>query len=231
VPAEKRIFIDAWNVIRTTPSLAQHERSKGNAAARARFLEQVARAFERESAASEWVVVFDGSSDGHGEWEKAGGALVRYCAPRSADDVIVEMAADAVAAGAETVIVSNDRAVEHPGARRMLTTDFEERLLSGAPIFAEAKVAPPPVRRGAPKVTALVEHLMRAGHLAPGAAGDAKLHEALRHALDYASVGAGAANKTAKRLEKQLRALTRVSPDPDPEKTLFRSLKAFFEKA
>ncbi len=223
------ILIDAWNFVRTTPSLAKIEERDGNAAARQTLIEQVREAAERESPDVAWELVFDGASDHAGSIERVGRVTVIWCAPRSADEVIVERARDSVALGRKTLIVSNDREVRAPGAEAMWTVDFHEHLLQREPIF-ESAVAPKKSARGrAPTGGALATFLVERGHL-KDADRTAKLEADLKHWIDYVKIGANAPNKIAKKIETQLRQSLRIFPDPDPEKAVYRSLKEFFER-
>ncbi|MCC6157935.1 MAG: NYN domain-containing protein [Deltaproteobacteria bacterium] len=221
------ILIDAWNLIRTTPSLAKTEERDGNAAARRRLIEQVREAAERESPDVAWELVFDGASDHAGSIERVGRVTVIWCAPRSADEVIVERAKDSVALGRKTLIVSNDREVRAEGADAMWTVDFHEHLLQREPIFESVPAAGKPPKSRTPTGGALATFLVERGHL-KRADRTAKLEEDLKHWIDYVKIGANAPNKLAKRIEIQLRGSLQLHPDPDPEKTVYRSLKEFF---
>ncbi|MCL4233181.1 MAG: NYN domain-containing protein [Deltaproteobacteria bacterium] len=223
------ILIDAWNVIRTTPSLAKIEERHGNAAVRARFIELVREAAERETPDVRWELVFDGASDHAGSIERVGLVTVIWCAPRSADEVIVERARDSVALGRKTLIVSNDREVRADGAEAMWTVDFHEHLLQREPIFEAIAPKEKPSKGRTPTGGALATFLVERGHL-KSADRTPKLEADLKHWIEYVKIGANAPNKIARKIETQLRQSMRIHPDPDPEKTVYRSLKEFFER-
>ncbi len=224
------ILIDAWNLVRTTPSLAKTEVRDGNAAARKTLIALVREAAEREAPDVAWELVFDGASDHAGSIERAGRVTVIWCAPRSADEVIVERARDSVALGRKTLIVSNDREVRTDGADAMWTVDFHEHLLQREPIFETVTRTEARPKAKAPTGGALADFLVERGHLRR-VDRTPKLEADLKHWIEYVKIGASTPNKLAKRIETHLRAAARIEPDPDPEKKLYRALKEFFERS
>ena len=217
----KRIFIDGMNVIRCNLSLARLEETRGNDASRRELLRLLKGLMEREGAGAEWTVVFDGALRGPGDKESEGALTVIFSGERTADELIVEAAADSVALGHETHIVSNDAEVRCDGGRAVRSEEFYEELIRR-----------PPKRKSADKgdlAGKIVAGLVRSGHLPPPAAGDARLLSELTSTLEYFSHGRVQSNKLAKRLESFFRERANVSPTPDPQKTFHRALKTFFE--
>ncbi len=116
-----RIIIDAYNIIRTNPESKGIEEVHGNQKARD-WLIDLCRGVLRNG--EEWILVFDG--DGAAAVESMGGGslVVRYSAPRSADEVIRECGEDAVALHIPARIVSSDREVQVQGCDRQDSASF-----------------------------------------------------------------------------------------------------------
>ncbi|MCZ7584628.1 MAG: NYN domain-containing protein [Deltaproteobacteria bacterium] len=173
--ANARYFIDGTNVIRTNLSLAKIETERGGEAAR----EALLRLIERRSSNSDadWTVVFDGGRTGAADVERRGDLTIRYAWDRSADEIVLEDARNALAVGAETIVVSSDQALHLRGAHAVLAQDFYEDLLR--------KKAPSPARADAGAGARLLAYLAERGVVDEKTARDAALGAALSGQLDY----------------------------------------------
>jgi predicted RNA-binding protein with PIN domain len=217
----KRNFIDGYNVIRCNVPLAALEERAGNAAARDELIRLVRKYIERAGDA-EWTIVFDGRGDGPGDKTRSGPLLCVFSESRTADEIIVESAADAAALGHEVVIVSNDAGVRCEGAAPMRSEDFYDELIRRPQII--------PAREDESTAGALIAHLVGAGHLPRGCAADDALRADLAAQLEYFSHGNVPPNKLANKIEPFLRTHAPVTPTPDTQKIFSRAVKAFFIK-
>ncbi|MBZ0273270.1 NYN domain-containing protein [bacterium] len=212
-----RFIIDGMNVIRTSPTLWRVEERKGIAAAQEEFLRLVRRHAQRRPDV-EWIVVFDG----YGEIGLEGGVECVFAHPRTADEAIVDAAIDAVAVGADVVIVSTDHAVRADGAAYLTSQEFYEDLIR--------RDAPPPrVADETQWACELLSVLEQKGHLRPEAGANGALVAELARQLEYLGRGRPP-QKMAKKIEATLRGAARVLPSPDPEHQVARALKEFFER-
>ena len=120
-----RIIIDAYNVIRTNPESKRIEEQQGNLQARS-WLVNICKDAVRNS--EEWILVFDGAGAAAAEQTNAGNLMVRYSAPRTADEVIRELGEDARALKIPTRIISSDSEVQVSGCEQMDSASFLEFL-------------------------------------------------------------------------------------------------------
>ncbi len=215
----RRVFVDAMNLIRGEPSLARLEDTQGPAAARRALLRLCRDYIARSGDDNEYIIVFDGGDDNSNESLDDPALLVRYAGERSADEVIIEQATDAQALGYQAWVVSNDNEVRAAGSHVVRPEVFYEALIRRPPPTA-------PVSRDI-LARRLVAHLAARGHV-PTAADDG-LVSVVKDLLDY-YLPAASMQKLAKKIEAVLRERTRVTPDPDPQKTVQRELKVFLEQ-
>ncbi len=237
----RRVFIDAMNVIRSNISLAKSEQSQGSVAEGRKLLHLVREYSRRTGEQAEWVVVFDGPSDDSAEKDDNKSVQAIFSEERSADEIILEMAVDAVAVGHEVVIVSNDAEVRVEGAPAMRVEDFYADLIHQPPPretevatetyedlmrsrFAEELAAKAEVGRR------LIAGLVELGHLPTSAAHDARLGNDLLQEIDVCSTRHLPLQKAGKRLESFFRRRIIVIPDPDPQRVFFRALKDALSK-
>ncbi len=120
-----RIIIDAYNVIRTNPESKRIEDQQGNLQAR-EWLLNLCRDAVRNG--EEWILVFDGAGAAAAEKINAGSLMVRYSAPRTADEVIRELGEDARALKIPARIISSDREVQVSGCEQQDSASFLEFL-------------------------------------------------------------------------------------------------------
>jgi predicted RNA-binding protein with PIN domain len=217
----RRVYVDAMNVIRTNPSLARVEDERGNIAARRELLRLCREYLAREGGSAEYTVVFDGGDSGLDDAEDSGSLVVICSGEKTADEIIIEKAEDARALGHEAWIVSNDAEVRAAGTHTIRSEDFYDDLIR-RPTPREPESQDELAKR-------LVAHLVAAGHLPSNAASNSGLAADLARHLEYYS-GAMPRQKLSKKLEAVFREHTRVEPDPDPQKSFHRELKAFFGK-
>ena len=116
-----RIIIDAYNVIRTNPESKRIEEQQGNLQARS-WLVNMCRDAVRNG--EEWVLVFDGAGEAAAEKINAGSLMVRYSAPRTADEVIRELGEDARALKIPARIISSDSEVQVSGCEQRTAYHF-----------------------------------------------------------------------------------------------------------
>lgn len=220
--AAGRIIIDGYNVIRTNPSGERIERTGGGAAARQWLVALCRRAM---APGEQWFVVFDG--DGTGQALDSGGAqlTVRFAAPASADALIRDMARDSLAAGPGCLIASSDGEVRVDGCAVQDSAAFYDFLLRRG-----AKKNRAPDSGAADTAEKLLAYLAKCGHIQAGAFIPAGLREGLRELLRYVAAERVRPQKIARDAERLLREGLRLSPDPDTEKAVFRTIKHFFEK-
>jgi predicted RNA-binding protein with PIN domain len=231
-----RVFIDALNVVRGNVSLAKLEERRGLGAAQRELLRLVRDHVRHREDRTEWIVVFDGTADEYAEFASDEAILVLFSEDRSADEIIVERANDALALGHQTWIVSNDAEVRADGALATRAEDFYADLVRVAPSrepanaariyeemtrHASAEDVGPATDAGRRLIARLVER----GHLPASAATDARLADDLARELARLSVRGIPAQKATKRLETFLRQRAAVHPESDPQKIFYRALK------
>jgi predicted RNA-binding protein with PIN domain len=123
-----RWLIDGYNVIRRDPGLGSEERARGLQAGRTALLRLVAGVARRSS--DRFTVVFDGAQP-WGRDPAAGQIEVLFSRPpRTADDVLVDLARRAGGGGA--VLVSSDRAVQSAARRAGCPVVGAEAFLDAA---------------------------------------------------------------------------------------------------
>ncbi len=218
----RRIIIDGYNVIRTNPSGSRIEQDKGGTAARQWLVDLCCSAM---TSGERWQIIFDG--DGSGEACDSSGAQlsVRFAAPRTADELIRDLAADAVATGSQCLIVSSDREV------RLESCAFQDSAAFYDWLLRHAGQHNPEASDTAPEmIDKLLAYLAECGHIDKGAFISEALRDALNEMVRYFAAEKIKPQKIARGAEKLLREAVRLSPDPDPEKAVFRNIKHFFEK-
>lgn len=218
----RRIIIDGYNVIRTNPSGSRIEHDRGGTAARQWLVDLCRSAM---AGGDHWQIVFDG--DGTGEaCDSAGAQLsVRFAAPLTADELIRDLAADAVATGSRCLIVSSDREVRLAGCGFQDSAAFYDWLLR------HARQRYPKATDAAPEIIdKLLAYLTECGHIKKGEFVSAALRDALKEMIRYFAAEKIKPQKIARDIEQLLREGLRFSPAPDPEKAVFRNIKHFFEK-
>ena len=214
-----RIIMDAYNIIRTNPESKGIEEVHGNQKARD-WLIDLCRGVLRNG--EEWIIVFDG--DGAAAVESMGGGslVVRYSAPRSADEVIRECGEDAVALHIPARIVSSDREVQVQGCDRQDSASFIEFVI-------KRTVIPP--RQKAPSKAALAENIIKAlqghGTVRPGTRFDRRLQDELVELISYLYARKISPQKMARDIEKFLR--DHLGLKPDPQKKALRAIKQALE--
>ena len=217
----RRILIDGYNVIRTNPTGSRIEQAGGGASARQWLIDLCRRAI-RDS--EHWHVVFDG--DGAGETRAVAGAqlTVRFAAPQTADALIRDMASDAAAMGAACLIVSSDHQVRLEGCEFQDSADFYDHLLRHVRKDGE------PDCGAKEKIDGLLANLAECGHIKMGAFIPQGLRRSMRELLEYSAAEKVKPPKIARDMERLLRESVRLFPEPDPQRSAFRSIKVFFEK-
>jgi len=218
----RRIIIDGYNVIRTNPSGSRIELAGGGAAARQWLVDLCRRAMRPQE---QWHIIFDG--DGGGEAGDSSGAQlsVRFAAPLTADALIRDMAADALATGIDCLIVSSDGEVRAHGCALQDSGSFYDYLLRRG-----GKKAASPPDRAAEIIDKLLAYLSECGHIKKGVTLSAELRDALGELLRYFGAEKIKPQKIARDAEQLLREGMQLSPSPDTEKSVFRNMKHFFEK-
>jgi predicted RNA-binding protein with PIN domain len=215
-PQRPLVLIDALNVIRHNVSLAQLESRESTMVAAARFIGLCA---ESIGQSEKWLVVFDGPGDP--EHRKIGNSTleVLYAAALSADEVIIDRARYAMNEGRQVTVVSSDAELVELGADSISAFDFYDRLISRNPVHE-----PEPER--ILTSTEICDALKEAGHLSPDFSPSRPLTTDLQSVLDYyQETLSEKASKAAPKIEAALRRHVSVSPEPDPEKSVFRALK------
>jgi hypothetical protein len=237
----RRIYIDANNVIRGNVSLDKIEEQQGSVAAGRHLLRLVRELAKRAGGRAEWIVVFDGPSDDAAAPGADSAVQAIFAEGRSADEIIVEMANDAVAVGHEVAIVSNDAEVRADGASAMRAEEFYAELISREPhrepklpltAYEELLRRPPaPDPAGdADAARRLIVRLVELGFLPASAIRDPGLVGELARELLRCAIDNLPPQKIGKRLEPFFRQRLNVRPDPDPQKKLQRAIKDAIEK-
>ena len=224
MPRAKRTIIDGYNVIRTNPSGARIEETRGGEAARQWLIDLCCHAI---MPGEQWTVVFDG--DGIASSHDVGGAklTVRFAAPQTADDLIRDMAFHGAAVGVNCLIVSSDNDVRLEGCAFQDSGGFYDYLLRHA---GRKSAHPVEVDDAGRTVEKLLAYLAECGNIERGAFIAAATRAALRELLTYFAVETCKPQKIACAVESMLRDGTRLIPSPDHEKIIFRNIKSFFEK-
>jgi predicted RNA-binding protein with PIN domain len=213
------LLIDAYNVIRSNPSLAAMESRKG---AKGIISEFVNLCWGAMSAGENWIVVFDGPGEPETrEDPKSKKKLdVYFSLGITADEILVDKARYALSKGHEVILASSDFAIYEPGASKMSAFDFYDRLMMRMDI-EDAPLAGPSISG-----KEILAHLLKTHHLPASFSSSRSLGRELDRILEYYGEELSArANKAAKKIEETLKQRTPLFPDPDPEKEINRTLK------
>jgi len=215
-----RIIIDAYNVIRTNPESKCIEDQQGNLQAREWLLNMCRDAVRN---GEEWVLVFDGAGAAAAEKINGGSLMVRYAAPRSADEAIRELGEDATALKIPVRIVSSDSEVQVSGCEQMDSTSFLEFLKK-----RKAKGERPKAPSKKDIAEKLLKTLAEKRHIAIDKVSN-NLKDALIELISYLYARELTAQKMAREIEKYLREHLPVKPSPDPQKEVFRTIRQCLE--
>lgn len=223
-PPEKNhlVLIDALNVIRSNLPLARMEEREGSPAVVDHFVSLCMRV---RPANEQWVVVFDGPDGPNAAAHRDEGIEVLFSGALQADDLIVDRARYALSQGRSVTVASSDAALAEQGATILSAYDFFD-LLATRPRPATPEATPKM------EPLALLDGLIRAGHLPPGYTPPDSLARQIEQVLDYyGEILADKANKAAARIQRLLYESAPLAPRPDPEKAVVRSLKQMLRKA
>jgi predicted RNA-binding protein with PIN domain len=215
-----RIIIDAYNVIRTNPESKRIEDQQGNLQVR-EWLLNICRDAVRSG--EEWVLVFDGAGAAAAEKINGGSLMVRYSAPRTADEVIRELGEDATALKIPARIVSSDSEVQVSGCEQMDSVSFLEFLKK-----RKAKGERPKAPSKKDIAEKLLKTLAEKRHIAAGNVSN-NLKDALIVLISYLYARELNPQKMAREIEKHLREHLPVKPSPDHQKEVFRTIRQCLE--
>jgi predicted RNA-binding protein with PIN domain len=215
-----RFIIDAYNVIRTNPEGKLIESRQGNLPARA-WLIDLCRAAVRNG--EKWIVVFDGDGTATAEQVHGGTLEVRYATPQTADEVVRQLGEDAIALKISARIVSSDGEVRVSGCEHVDSQSFVE-FLNRRKVKGD--------RPKSPSKQALCENILKTlaekRHI-PMDAISYKLKDEVTECISYLFARNLAPQKMAREIEKYLRDLLPLQPNPDPQKEVFRIIKSRIE--
>ncbi len=215
-----RIIIDAYNVIRTNPESKRMEDQQGNLQSRSWLLNMCRDAVR---SGEEWILVFDGAGTAAAEQTNAGSLMVRYSAPRTADEVIRELGEDTIALKIPARIISSDNEVQVSGCEQQDSTLFVE--------FAKKRKAKGERPKSPSKkdiADKILKTLVEKRHIAAGKISN-NLKDALVELISYLYARELTAQKMAREIEKYLRERMPVQPTPDNQKQVFRTIKGCLE--
>ena len=215
-----RIIIDAYNVIRTNPEGKRVEEREGNLQAR-EWLLKLCRDAVRQG--EELVLVFDGAGMPAAEKINGGSLMVRYSAPRTADEVIRELGEDATALKIPARIVSSDSEVQVSGCEQQDSASFIE-FVKKRKVKGERPKAPSK-RDIAEKI---LKTLAERRHVAAGNVSN-NLKDGLIELISYLCARELTAQKMAREIEKYLRERLPIQPTPDLQKEVFRTIRQCLE--
>jgi len=220
------LIIDAYNVIRTNPSLARFEKEKGTKSTISHFFNLCWKAMVEKD---HWVVVFDGDGTPENRTDESKGIYLElfFSGTVKADDIIVDKARAGISQGQKITIASSDYGVYEPGVKKISSYDFYDILMSH-PVSYEENFE---FKKKSLDLKKIMAVLKKGEHLP----GDFSLSDLLEKEIqdiidDYGEFLADKANKAAKKIEAVLRKNTKVIPDPDPEKKVNRALKKIFRE-
>ena len=216
-----RIIIDAYNVIRTNPEGKRVEEHEGNLQAR-EWLLNMCRDAVRQG--EELVLVFDGAGMTAAEKINGGSLMVRYSAPRTADEVIRELGEDATALKIPARIISSDGEVQVSGCEQQDSVSFIE-FVKKRKVKGERPKAPSK-RDIAEKI---LKTLAERRHVAAGNVSN-NLKDGLIELISYLCARELTAQKMAREIEKYLRERLPIQPTPDLQKEVFRTIRQVLEK-
>jgi len=215
-----RIIIDAYNVIRTNPESKRIEEQQGNLQAR-EWLLNMCRDAVRQG--EELVLVFDGAGMPAAEKINGGSLMVRYSAPRTADEVIRELGEDATALKIPARIISSDGEVQVSGCEQQDSVSFIE-FVKKRKVKGERPKAPSK-RDIAEKI---LKTLAERRHVAAGNVSN-NLKDGLIELISYLCARELTAQKMAREIEKYLRERLPIQPTPDHQKEVFRTIRQCLE--
>ena len=215
-----RIIIDAYNVIRTNPESKRIEDQQGNLQARS-WLVNMCKDAVRNS--EEWILVFDGAGAAAAEQTNAGSLMVRYSAPRTADEVIRELGEDARALKIRARIISSDSEVQVSGCEQQDSASFLEFLKK-----RKAKGERPKTPSKKDIAEKILKTLADKKHAAAGNISN-NLKDGLVELISYLYARELTAQKMAREIEKYLRERIPVQPTPDLQKEVFRTIRQSLE--
>ena len=215
-----RIIIDAYNVIRTNPESKRIEDQQGNLQAR-EWLLNICRDAVRTG--EEWILVFDGAGAAAAEKINNGSLMVRYSAPRTADEVIRDLGEDATALKIPARIISSDSEVQVSGCEQMDSASFLE-FLKKRKVKNERPKAPSK-KDIAEKI---LKTLAEKRHIAVDKVSN-NLKDALVELISYLYARELTSQKMAREIEKHLRDRMPIQPIPDPQKEVFRTIRQCLE--
>ena len=215
-----RIIIDAYNVIRTNPESKRIEEQQGNLAAREWLLNMCRDAVRN---GEEWILVFDGAGAAAAEKINVGSLMVRYSAPRTADEVIRDLGEDATVLKIPARIISSDSEVQVSGCAQMDSTSFLEFLKK-----RKAKGERPKAPSKKDIAENILKTLAERRHIAVDKVSN-NLKDALVELISYLYARELTAQKMAREIEKYLRKRLPVKPSPDPQKEVFRTIRQCLE--
>jgi predicted RNA-binding protein with PIN domain len=215
-----RIIIDAYNVIRTNPESKRIEDQQGNLQARSWLVNMCKDAVRN---GEEWVLVFDGAGAAAAEQTNAGNLVVRYSAPRTADEVIRELGEDARALKIPARIISSDSEVQVSGCEQQDSASFLEFLKK-----RKAKGERPKAPSKKDIAEKILKTLADKKHAAAGNISN-NLKDGLIELISYLYARELTAQKMAREIEKYLRERIPVQPTPDLQKEVFRTIRQSLE--
>jgi predicted RNA-binding protein with PIN domain len=215
-----RIIIDAYNVIRTNPESKRIEDQQGNLPAREWLLNMCRDAVRKDE---EWMLIFDGAGAAAAEQTNAGSLMVRYAAPRTADEFIREMGEDARALQIPARIISSDSEVQVSGCEQQDSASFLEFLKK-----RKAKGARPKAPSKKDIAEKILKTLADKKHAAAGNISN-NLQNSLVELISYLYARELTAQKMAREIEKYLRERIPMQPTPDLQKEVFRAIRQSLE--
>jgi predicted RNA-binding protein with PIN domain len=215
-----RIIIDAYNVIRTNPESKRIEEQQGNLQAR-EWLLNLCRDAVRNG--EEWILVFDGAGAAAAEKLNGGSLMVRYSAPRTADEAIRERGEDARALKIPARIVSSDSEVQVSGCEQQDSASFLEFLKK-----RKAKGERPKAPSKKDIAEKILKTLADKKHAAAGNISN-NLQNLLVELISYLYARELTAQKMGREIEKYLRERIPMQPTPDLQKEVFRAIRQSLE--
>ena len=215
----KQVLIDAYNVIRSNPSLARFEEQKGTPATIRRFVQMCWDAMDVED---HWTIVFDGPGDPQTYETDADKRRleVYFSGELEADEIIIDKARFALSKGRKVVIATSDFEIYEEGSGKISAFDFYDRLVSRPKIVEKQSAL-------TVSSTRILADVINAGHLPPSFQPDRQLLAQVDQVIEYyGDTLALKANKAAARIESLLREKADLIPSPDPEKQVLRVIKS-----
>ena len=209
-------LIDAYNIIRSNPTLAAFEQKQGTPATVNHFVDLCRQV---QPPDEQWIVFFDGPGQVQAFEEPA--MEVLFSGELTADELIIDKARYLLSQGKEVVIASSDFDLYEKGAQKNNAYEFYDRLMTRP---AQAAVDQPvPVNPAD-----VLVFLKNAGHLPADYEPPTPLVSELAQVLEYFGESIGKkANKAAAQIQTAVARHAPLSPNPDPEKQIQRALKAY----